>query len=155
MLSVLEVIILGLVEGITEWLPISSTGHMLLLYELFHINEQDPFWSMFLVVIQLGAILAVVVLYFQRLWPFRMPDRGASGAEKLVSIVDREKMIMWVKIVISCIPAVIVGLTIDDWIEPKYLRASLKKQGLEGNWRAYDSKGKPLAGAASVATNAR
>jgi undecaprenyl-diphosphatase len=117
MIELLKAALFGLVEGITEWLPISSTGHMLLLYELFHINEQDPFWSMFLVVIQLGAILAVVVLYFQRLWPFRMPDRGASGAEKLVSIVDREKMIMWVKIVISCIPAVIVGLTIDDWIE--------------------------------------
>ena len=117
MLGILKVIILGIVEGITEWLPISSTGHMLLLYELFHINESDPFWSMFLVVIQLGAILAVVVLYFRRLWPFRLPDKELEGAGKVLSIFDREKIIMWIKIAVSCIPAVIVGLTADDWIE--------------------------------------
>lgn len=114
MLEILAVIILGIVEGITEWLPISSTGHMLLVYQIFHINEQDPFWSMFLVVIQLGAILAVVVLYWSKLWPFHMPDPEESGIFKVIS---RPKLIMWLKIVVSCIPAMIVGLTIDDWIE--------------------------------------
>ena len=117
MIGILEVIILGIVEGITEWLPISSTGHMLLLYELFHISESDPFWSMFLVVIQLGAILAVVVLYFRRLWPFRMPGKDADGSAVVLGILDRSKFIMWLKIAVSCLPAVIAGFTIDDWIE--------------------------------------
>ncbi len=117
MIGILEVIILGIVEGITEWLPISSTGHMLLLYELFHISESDPFWSMFLVVIQLGAILAVVVLYFRRLWPFRMPGKDSDGSAVVLGILDRSKFIMWLKIAVSCLPAVIAGFTIDDWIE--------------------------------------
>ncbi len=117
MLTILEVIILGIVEGITEWLPISSTGHMLLFYELFHISEQDPFWSMFLVVIQLGAILAVVVMFFRRLWPFRMPDPEARGTARFLSVFDRKAVVLWAKIAISCIPAAIIGLTIDDWIE--------------------------------------
>ena len=87
MLRILEVILIGIVEGITEWLPISSTGHMILLYELFHIDPQDPFWSMFLVVIQFGAILAVIVLFFRRLWPFRMPDPQLQGGQKVLSVI--------------------------------------------------------------------
>ena len=117
MLEIIKVILLGIVEGITEWLPVSSTGHMLLLYEFFRIDEKAPFWSMFLVVIQLGAILAVVVLFFRRLWPFKRPDSGAKGAEKLLSMLQMPKIVMWLKIAVSCVPAVIVGLTIDDWIE--------------------------------------
>ncbi|MDO4619899.1 MAG: undecaprenyl-diphosphate phosphatase [Lachnospiraceae bacterium] len=117
MLTVLEVILLGICEGITEWLPISSTGHMLLLYEIFRINPQDPFWSMFLVVIQLGAIAAVVVLYFSTLWPFRRPDPKASGMGKCISVFEPSKMLMWCKIAVACLPAVAVGLTLDDWIE--------------------------------------
>ena len=115
----LKVLILGIVEGITEWLPISSTGHLLILYELFHINEHGAFWSLFLVVIQLGAIMAVIVMYFKTLWPFVKPDPGAKGIQKLVSAVDRAKIIMWLKIAVSCIPAVIVGFTLDDWIEAR------------------------------------
>jgi undecaprenyl-diphosphatase len=114
MLEILAIIILGIVEGITEWLPVSSTGHMLLVYKIFHISEQDPFWSMFLVVIQLGAILAVVVIYWTRLWPFHRPDPEERGIFKVMS---RSKFIMWIKILVSCLPAAIVGLTIDDWIE--------------------------------------
>ncbi len=117
MLEILAVIVLGICEGITEWLPISSTGHMLLLYELFHINEQDPFWSMFLVVIQLGAILAVVIIYFRRLWPFQMPDRELQGGARVLSCFRSERVIMWLKILVSCVPAAVVGLTVDDWIE--------------------------------------
>lgn len=114
MLTLLEVIILGIVEGITEWLPISSTGHMLLVYKIFNIDEQDPFWSMFLVVIQFGAILAVILIYFWRLWPFHRVQAEEKG---LYKIIDRDKLIMWLKIVVSCVPAAVVGLTIDDWIE--------------------------------------
>ena len=117
MFEILKVLILGIVEGITEWLPISSTGHMLILYQLFHIDEQDPFWSLFLIVIQLGAVLAVIVMYFTRLWPFRMPDPKTQGKEKFLSMLQMPKIVMWLKIIISCIPAIIVGLTIDDWIE--------------------------------------
>ena len=117
MLRALEVILIGIVEGVTEWLPVSSTGHMILLYELFHIDTQDPFWSLFLVVIQLGAILAVIFMYFPRLWPFQMPDRNLSGGSRALSVLKMPKIIMWLKIVVSCLPAAAVGLTIDDWIE--------------------------------------
>ncbi len=117
MIEFLKVLILGIVEGVTEWLPISSTGHMLLLYQLFHIDEQEPFWSMFLVVIQLGAILAVIVMYFSRLWPFRRPDPDAKGTEKFVSMLRMPRIVMWLKILVSCIPAAVIGLLFDDWIE--------------------------------------
>ncbi len=117
MLEILAVIILGIVEGITEWLPISSTGHMLLVYKLFHINETDPFWSMFLVVIQLGAILAVVLLFWNKLWPFHRIHPEERGIYKVIS---RHKLVMWLKIVVSIIPAMIVGFTIDDWIEERF-----------------------------------
>lgn len=120
MLRVLEVILLGIVEGITEWLPISSTGHMLLLYKFFGIDQQDPFWNMFLVVIQLGAILAVILMYFRRLWPFQKPDPEAEGFEKVKSVFVVPKFMMWFKIAISCVPAMVVGLTIDDWIEEHF-----------------------------------
>ena len=117
MFEILKVIILGIVEGITEWLPISSTGHMLLLYQLFSIDETEPFWSMFLVVIQFGAILAVILMYFKMLWPFQRPAEGTKGKEKFLSAVKNDKIVMWLKILVSCIPAVVVGLTADDWIE--------------------------------------
>ena len=117
MFEFIKVLVLGIVEGITEWLPISSTGHMLLLYELFGIDEKDPFWSLFLVVIQLGAILAVILLYFLRLWPFQMPDPKAKGVSKAASIFQIPKVVMWLKIAVSCLPAVVIGLTLDDWIE--------------------------------------
>ncbi len=117
MLEILAVIVLGIVEGITEWLPISSTGHMLLIYELFNINESDPFWSMFLVVIQLGAILAVVLLFWNKLWPFHKVDQEEVGIYKVIS---RSKLIMWLKIAVSTLPAMVVGLTIDDWIEERF-----------------------------------
>lgn len=117
MITVLEVIVLGIVEGITEWLPVSSTGHMLLIYKLFGINEADPFWSMFLVVIQFGAILAVVIMFWNRLWPFHRPDPEKNGLYKIIS---RPKLIMWVKILISCLPAVIVAMPLDSWIEEHF-----------------------------------
>ena len=106
MFEILKVIILGIVEGITEWLPISSTGHMLLLYQLFSIDETEPFWSMFLVVIQFGAILAVILMYFKMLWPFQRPAEGTKGKEKFLSAVKNDKIVMWLKILVSCIPAV-------------------------------------------------
>ena len=114
MLAFLEAIVLGIVEGITEWLPISSTGHMILFYELFGIDPSAPFWSMFLVVIQFGAILAVIVLYFHRLWPFHSPDPKKSG---IYRIIREDKLEMWLKIIVSCLPAAVIGLPLDDWLD--------------------------------------
>ena len=107
MLEFLKVILLGIIEGITEWLPVSSTGHMILLEEVLRLNVSEAFWSMFLVVIQLGAILAVVVLFFPRLWPFHRTDAREIGVFR---VLDREKITMWCKILISCVPAIVIGL---------------------------------------------
>ena len=104
-IEILKAILFGIVEGITEWLPISSTGHMIILDELVKLNVSDAFREMFLVVIQLGAILAVVVLYFKKLWPF-------STKEKF--FIKKDTFLMWFKILVACIPAAIVGILFDD-----------------------------------------
>lgn len=104
----LKVLLLGIVEGITEWLPISSTGHMILLNELIHLNVSDAFMEMFLVVIQLGAILAVVVLYWNKLWPFTTPSRG---------FLKKETWSLWFKVLAAVLPAAIIGLPFDDKID--------------------------------------
>lgn len=114
-LELLKVIILGIVEGITEWLPISSTGHMILLDEFVKLDVSPEFWAMFKYVIQLGAILAVVVLYWKKIWPFQ----NDTEQEGFYRFVKRDKLIMWLKIVLSCIPAMVVGLPFDDIIEEK------------------------------------
>ena len=106
-IEILKAILFGIVEGITEWLPISSTGHMIILDELVKLNVSDAFREMFLVVIQLGAILAVVVLYFKKLWPF-------STKEKF--FIKKDTFGMWFKILAACIPAAIVGVFFDDKI---------------------------------------
>ncbi len=107
-IELLKVVVLGIVEGITEWLPISSTGHMILVERLLPLNVTPEFWSMFEVVIQLGAIMAVVVLYFHKLNPFS-PDKSVK--EK------RQTWNMWWKVLVAVIPSVIIGLPFDDWIE--------------------------------------
>ena len=108
MLDILKAIIFGIVEGITEWLPISSTGHLIILEELLKLNQGDAFFEMFQVVIQLGAILAVVVIYFHKLNPFS-PKK-----------TQKQKMMtwqIWIKVIIGCLPAAVVGLLFDDWID--------------------------------------
>lgn len=115
MLEILKVILFGIVEGITEWLPISSTGHMILLDEFVKLNVSPEFWSMFKYVIQLGAILAVVLLYWKKIWPFQNDPQE----EGVFRYIKRNKLIMWLKIVVSCIPAIIIGLPFDDIIEEK------------------------------------
>lgn len=112
----LKVVLLGIVEGITEWLPISSTGHMILVDEFVHLNVSPEFMNMFLVVIQLGAILAVVVLYFTKLWPFRNRKNAGTALERYV---DMDKMILWFKILVACVPAIVVGLPLNDFFEEK------------------------------------
>ena len=107
-LEILKVIIIGIVEGITEWLPISSTGHMILVDELIKLNASEEFKSMFMVVIQLGAILAVVVLYFRKLNPF---SRGKSSKMRYLTVE------LWKKIIVACLPAAMLGVLIDDWLD--------------------------------------
>lgn len=110
MIEILKSILYGIVEGITEWLPISSTGHMILLEEIMPMNVSESFWSMFLVVIQLGAILAVVVLYWNKIFPFRKSKEGKYTSVKSI-------WILWSKILVATIPAAIIGLALDDWID--------------------------------------
>ena len=127
MLDFFKVILLGIVEGITEWLPISSTGHLILLEDLLRLNTSAEFMEMFRVVIQLGAILAVVLLYFRRLWPFtreelRSGRRGSARGRKASGkmTVDRGKLILWCKILISCVPAILIGLPFDDFLDEHF-----------------------------------
>ena len=106
--NLFKAIILGIVEGITEWLPISSTGHLILVDEFIKLNATEEFMKMFNVVIQLGAILAVVVIYFSKLNPF---DGQKSSLEK------RQTWDLWGKVVVACLPAAIIGIPLDDWFD--------------------------------------
>ncbi len=115
-IEILKVIILGIIEGITEWLPISSTGHLILADEFIQLDVTPEFMEMFRVVIQLGAIMAVVFLYFSRLWPFRNQKDAPNALQRYV---DMDKMVLWFKILVACLPAVAIGLPFDDLLEEK------------------------------------
>ena len=111
MLEFLKVILLGIVEGITEWLPISSTGHLILVDEFIKLKVSPEFMEMFNVVIQLGAIMAVVVLYFHKLNPFS-PKKSKSQKVHTIQL--------WMKVVVACIPAAVLGILFDDWMEEHF-----------------------------------
>lgn len=104
-IEILKTILFGIVEGITEWLPISSTGHMILLNEFVKLDVSEEFWEMFLVVIQLGAILAVVLLFWNKIFPFRFKEKP---------VIRTEIFVLWFKILVACIPAAVIGLAFDD-----------------------------------------
>ena len=108
LIELLKVILLGIVEGITEWLPVSSTGHMILVEELISLRLSDEFMEMFRVVVQLGAVLAVVVLYFRKLFPF---TKDKSPAER------KSCFRLWGMILIACVPAAVIGVLFDDWLD--------------------------------------
>ena len=123
-IEVLKVILLGIIEGITEWLPVSSTGHMLLIDEWFTLKESAAFKEMFFVVIQLGAILAVIVAFFQKLFPFHLEkkeiidtngDLTGKTARKLVA--DKSIFNLWGKVIVACVPAGVIGILFDDFLE--------------------------------------
>ena len=130
-IEILKVIFFGIVEGITEWLPISSTGHLILVDNFVKLNVSEAFWQLFLVMIQLGAVLAVVLLDFEKLWPFHKKDperesnwKYISENKKLAEVqkftdhyVDMNKIVLWLKILVSCVPAIIIALPFNDWIE--------------------------------------
>lgn len=103
--EILKAVLFGIVEGITEWLPVSSTGHMIILDELVKLNVSKEFLSMFLVVIQLGAILAVVVLFWNKIWPFSTKEQY---------FIKKDTFVMWFKILVACVPAAVVGLLFEE-----------------------------------------
>jgi undecaprenyl-diphosphatase len=111
--EILKVILLGIIEGITEWLPISSTGHMLLVDELIVLNQSDAFKEMFFVVIQLGAILAVVVLFWSKILPFQLKDKSKPFLKK-------DTISLWFKVAAACIPGAVATLLFDDFIEENF-----------------------------------
>jgi len=111
--EILKVIFLGIVEGITEWLPISSTGHMLLVDEFLKLNCSDAFKEMFFVVIQLGAIMAVVLIFWKKMWPFNHSDKSRPFIKKHI-------FSMWFKVVVACIPGAVVTILFDDYIESHF-----------------------------------
>lgn len=151
-IELLKSAFMGLVEGITEWLPVSSTGHMILVDEFVKMNVSETFWNMFLVVIQLGAILAVCVLFFYDLNPFS-PSKGKEGR--------RDTWVLWGKIVLGCIPAAAIGLPLNDWMEEHFYNAPVVALALIvygvlfiviENWRA--SKREEMAVAGSFGSRA-
>ena len=111
--ELLKVIFLGIVEGITEWLPISSTGHMLLVDEFIRLNASDDFKEMFFIIIQLGAILAVVVLFWNRMFPFQFRDKSKP-------VIRKDIFSLWFKVVVACIPGAVVTILFDDYIEAHF-----------------------------------
>lgn len=115
-LDVLKIIVIGIIEGITEWLPISSTGHMLIFQEFVNFDHlSSEFMDMFNVVIQLGAIMAVVVIYFQKLWPFTKQEGRIR--------FDQEKISLWIKIIVACIPLGVIGILFEDDIDAVLMTA--------------------------------
>ena len=118
MFEILKAILFGIVEGITEWLPISSTGHMILLDEFVKLDVTAEFYSMFQVVIQLGAIIAVVLLFWNDIFPFGKKDnRYPMAKEGILSYVKKDKIYLWILIVIACVPAAVVGILFDEVFE--------------------------------------
>lgn len=135
-LELLKVIFLGIVEGITEWLPVSSTGHMLLVDEFLQLDASQAFKDMFFILIQLGAILAVVVLFWHKMLPFQVKEREKPFWKK-------DTLLLWLKVIVACIPGAVVTLLFDDYIEahlhtPNVIAAALIVYGvafiLVENW---------------------
>ena len=116
--EIIKAIIFGIVEGVTEWLPISSTGHLILVEQFLKFNEVSPdFWNMFQVVIQFGAILAVVILYIKKIWPFTTDKEKGIKKNGPLSYLNKDIMNLWGKILVACIPAAVIGLLFDEVFE--------------------------------------
>ena len=113
--DVIKAFIYGIVEGITEWLPVSSTGHLILVEEFLPFkNVSEGFFDMFDVVIQLGAILAVVILFWNKIWPFQLPQNQENPQSGILGYVKMDKIILWLKIAVACVPAAVIGVLFDD-----------------------------------------
>lgn len=118
MIDFLKALLFGIVQGITEWLPISSTGHMILLDEFVKLEVSPEFWQTFLVVIQFGSILAVVVLFWNKIWPFGKKNNPYPvKKEGILSWCKKDAWIMWFKILVACVPAAVIGILFDEYFE--------------------------------------
>mgnify|MGYP002794467977 FL=1 len=115
-MEIIKAVLFGIVEGITEWLPVSSTGHMILLDEFVKLKGSEDFVNVFLVVIQLGAIFAVVLQFWNQLFPFQFKDKNRP-------VIEMDKMILWGKILLACIPAAVIGILFDDVFEAMFYHA--------------------------------
>ncbi len=116
MINILKAVLFGIVEGITEWLPVSRTGHMIILDEFIKLDCTPEFLEMFLVVIQLGAIMAVVILFWNKIFPFQFRDKSKP-------VIEMDKIMLWLKIVVACIPAAVIGILFDDVFEALFYHA--------------------------------
>lgn len=112
-IEIIKYIIFGIVEGITEWLPISSTGHLIILEKLIPLNMSSEFYSLFEVVIQFGAVIAVIIIFWNKIWPLEITPLGQ------IKLKNNAKK-LWINIIVSCIPAVIIGLLLDDFIDAHF-----------------------------------
>lgn len=119
LLEILKAIFLGIVEGVTEWLPISSTGHMIIVDTFIKLNVSDEFKNLFLVCIQLGAIMAVVIIYWKRIWPLSAVKKNGSDSNSngITILASKKILVMWLKVLAACIPAAIIGILFDDLFE--------------------------------------
>ncbi len=138
-LEIIKILLLGVIEGITEWLPISSTGHMLLFNEVWALKQSEKFEQLFFYFIQLGAILSVIVLFFGKLCPFKLKkEAGENGQMKRVLYNDKSTWILWGKVLIACIPAAVAGVVIDMPDAPWVIATTLILYGvafiLVENW---------------------
>ena len=114
-IEILKAMLFGAVEGITEWLPVSSTGHLILLNEFLPLDVSPAFYDLFEVVIQLGAVIAVLILFWDKVWPFgRKKNKHPLAQSGALSWVKRDRFELWIKIVIACVPAIVVGVFFDD-----------------------------------------
>lgn len=121
LMEIIKAVLFGIVEGITEWLPISSTGHMILLNEFVKLDVSEAFFRMFEVVIQLGAILAVVVVFWHKIWPFgRKNNQAPLAGRGPLSFIKMDIIHLWIKIIIACIPAAVIGLAFNDTFEAMF-----------------------------------
>ena len=121
MFDIIKSIILGIIEGITEWLPISSTGHLIIADEFIKLGANEEFKDMFNVVIQLGAILAVVVIYWSKLWPFTLnKEKGYNYITKGGGLIKKDVMDMWFKVIVAILPAAVIGIPLDDVFEKHF-----------------------------------
>lgn len=110
LIELIKAVIYGIVEGVTEWLPVSSTGHLILLNAIMPMDMTPEFWNFFLVVIQLGAIIAVVITFWHKIWPFQRKVKNKP-------FVRYDVLNMWLKIIVACLPAAIIGGLLDDWVD--------------------------------------
>lgn len=116
-IETIKVILLGIIEGITEWLPISSTGHMYLFDAFWPLNMSEAFKEMFMVVIQLGAILAVLVIFWNRLWPLGLKEENLQEGLRKKVYAKKDVCLMWLKVIVACVPTAIFGFLLDDFLE--------------------------------------